>query len=57
MALKPYNVKINGHDTTLLLSDEDAKREGLLKAVEPKVDAKQAPAPTNKARKSPNKAK
>lgn len=54
MALKKYDVTINGVETSVLLSDEDAKAQGLLKAA-PKKDAKQAPAPANKARKAPNK--
>jgi hypothetical protein len=54
MSLKPYDVTINGTETTLMLSDEHAKAQGLLKA-EPKTDAKKAPAPANKARKAPNK--
>lgn len=43
--LKKYNVVINNHETTLLLSDEDARAKGLLKV-------KAAPAPKNKARKT-----
>jgi len=54
MALKPYKVTVGGHETTLLLSDEDAKRQGLLK---PPPAEKQAPKPANKARKASNKAK
>jgi hypothetical protein len=54
MGLKKYDVEVNGYRTTLLLSDEDAKAQGLLKS-EPKAQAKQAPAPANKARKAPNK--
>lgn len=30
MGLKEYEVEINGRATTLLLSDEDARRQGLL---------------------------
>jgi hypothetical protein len=51
MALKPYDVVINGHKTTLLLSDEHAQREGLFKAPE----AKKAASPANKARTAANK--
>lgn len=53
MALKPYKTTVNGYETTLMLSDADAKAQGL------KVEAeeKQAPAPANKARKAPNKKK
>lgn len=56
MALKKYDVTVNGVETSLMLSDEDAKAQGLLKDA-PKKQAKQAPAPANKARKAPNKAK
>lgn len=54
VSLKPYNTTVNGYETTLMLSDEDAKKQGLLKG-EPKTDAKQAEKPANKARKAPNK--
>jgi hypothetical protein len=48
--LKQYDVEVHGHKTTLLLSDADAERRGLLKA-------KAAPAPKNKAAAAPkNKA-
>lgn len=60
MALKPYKVTVDGHETTLLLSDEDAKRQGLLKdaASADAAPAKKAAAPRNKARKTTaNKAK
>ena len=54
-ALKRYEVEVpykgGVHKTTLLLSDEDARRDGLLK--EP-VKAKVAP--TNEAKKPANKA-
>lgn len=53
MGLKPYKVKTpEGYETTLLLSDEDAKAQGLLKA---KPEAKQAAKPANKARTAKNK--
>jgi hypothetical protein len=52
--LKPYDVTINGYSTTLLLSDEDAKAQGLFKEAE-RVEAKKAPRAANKARRSPNK--
>lgn len=55
MGLKKYDVTINGYDTTLMLSDEDAKREGLLKPEQQTAEAKKAPARANKARKAPNK--
>lgn len=54
MGLKPYNVTVNGYETTLLLSDEDAKRNGLFKA-DPPAEAKKAAPPANKARRAPNK--
>ena len=53
MMLKPYKVTVNGYETTLLLSDEDAKAQGLLE-VEPAE--KQAPKAANKARTAANKA-
>lgn len=55
MALKPYKVTIDGYATTLLLSDADAKAQGLL--VDAPVEKKAAPKPANKARKAPNKSK
>lgn len=48
MSLKPYTVTVNGMETTLLLSDEDAKNRGL-------VAEKKAPAPANKARAATTK--
>lgn len=52
--LKKYDVVINGTQTTLLLTDEDAKARGLY--VDPKpVEVKQAPAPLNKARSARTK--
>lgn len=54
MSLKKYDVTINGVETSLMLSDEDAKAEGLYR--EPaKAQEKKAPAPANKARKAANK--
>lgn len=53
MALKKYDVVVNGVETTLMLSDEDAKASGLLKAES--AEKKAAPKPANKARKAPNK--
>lgn len=50
MALKQYDVEINGMKTTLQLSDEDAKLYGLVPA-EPAAKARKAPA--NKAAKPP----
>ena len=43
MGLSEYSVVINGYETTLQLSDEDAKARGL-------VAAKAVAAPQNKAR-------
>jgi hypothetical protein len=51
MALKPYTVKVGDVETTLLLSDEDARTQGLLK----ETAAKQAKQPANKARTARNK--
>lgn len=56
MGLKKYDVEVNGYPTTLLLSDEDAKAQGLLKPEPTPAPAKEAPAPPNKARRAPNKA-
>lgn len=47
MGLKEYDVEINGHTTTLQLSDEDAKNMGLT------GHAKEAKAPANKEAKTP----
>ena len=55
MALKPYNVTVNGHETTLLLSDEDAKAQGLLTEKPASVAKKAAKKPANKARTAANK--
>ena len=56
--LKPYKVTVYGHETTLLLSDEDAKAQGLLKDQPAKKAAsKQAAKPANKSRTAANKAK
>lgn len=52
MGLKRYEVTVEGrrpHTTTLLLSDEDAKRMGV-------VEEKAAAPASNKARKTGNKA-
>lgn len=51
--LKPYDVVVPGrheHKTTLMLSDEDARAQGLL-------EEKAAPKPQNKARTPRNKSK
>lgn len=47
MALKHYDVEINGYPTTLQLSDEDAKAMGLKSSDESKPSAK-AKQPANK---------
>ncbi|MGC5249500.1 hypothetical protein ACPXB3_21550 [Gordonia sp. DT219] len=52
MALKEYDVEINGVATTLQLSDEDAKVRGLT----PRSESKAAPAARNKAKVPVNKA-
>ena len=56
MALKKYDVVINGHKTTLLLSDADASAMGLTvpPAAQPKP-AKKGKRPANKARTPANK--
>lgn len=50
--VKRYDVVINGVETTLQLTDEDAKARGLTKS---SSDAKQAKAPANKSRSASNK--
>lgn len=52
MGLKPYEAEVNGVQTTLLLTEEDAKARGLK---EKSSGAKQAPRPANKARTAANK--
>lgn len=57
MGLKRYDVTVEGrhnHTTTLLLSDEDAKRMGVFKEPAAKPAAK-AQTPANKARAPRNK--
>lgn len=57
--VKRYKVTINGVDTELQLTDEDAKARGLLKSetkAEPKAETKSAKAPANKSRSAANKA-
>ncbi|WP_157079050.1 hypothetical protein [Herbiconiux solani] len=49
MALKQYDVEINGINHTLQLSDEDVKQYKNAK----EVKAKQAPAPQNKQAPAP----
>ncbi len=53
-AVKNYDLVINGVETTLQLSDADARARGLTPAAE-EVPTKQAPAPANKARKPATK--
>lgn len=57
MALKTYDVEINGYATTLRLSEADAKARGLVKSEAPKKEpaAKKA-TPANKSRAAANKA-
>lgn len=52
MALKEYDVEINGVATTLQLSDEDARARGLTA----KPESKAAEPARNKSRRAPNKA-
>lgn len=52
--VKRYDVVINGVETTLQLSDTEAKARGLFKS-EDKTEAKQAKAPANKSRSASNK--
>jgi hypothetical protein len=51
--MKEYTIDIAGLPHTVLLDDAEAKRIGA-KPVQ-RVEAKQAPAPANKARTAPNK--
>lgn len=48
--LKPYQVEVNGAETTLMLSDEEAKERGLKSA-----DAKAVEPAANKSRSAANK--
>ena len=58
MALKRYDVEINGTQTTLQLSDEDAKLYGLKASdaakEKPEPANKEAKAPANKGGKAPS---
>ncbi len=47
--LNPYDVEINGVQTTIKLTEEQAKARGFM-------SDKKAPAPANKARTAANKA-
>lgn len=52
MGLKRYEVEIGNNKTTLLLSDEDAKAQGLIESKAKSAPAnKAAPAPANKTSK------
>jgi hypothetical protein len=60
MALKAYKAVVNGTETTLMLTPEDAKARGLSQgAASDQVGfaapKKKAPAPANKAVTAPNK--
>lgn len=57
MGLKEYTVQTPGGETTLQLSDEDARRMGLIKASEPKsqTPANKAKTPANKQAKKSTK--
>lgn len=59
MSLKPYEVVTDGrhpHTTTLMLSDEDAKRMGVFDGGGKPAAKKAAPKAANKARTPRNKA-
>ncbi|MGW4641811.1 hypothetical protein ACWEN6_25055 [Sphaerisporangium sp. NPDC004334] len=52
MDLKPYRVRINNTETTLLLSEEDARERGLTAkdlAADEQGDTRKAARPANKA--------
>lgn len=53
--VKRYNVVINGVETTLQLTEEDAKARGLTSEEKPAPAKKAAKAPANKARSASNK--
>lgn len=53
MALKRYDVVVDGHETTLQLSDEDAKAMGL--SAPTKAAPTKARTAANKARTAANK--
>lgn len=53
MSLEAYKVVVNGTETTLLLTRDDAKSRGLVQEKAPAE--KKAPAPKNKAVTAPNK--
>lgn len=54
MGLKEYDVEVNGHKTTLQLSDKDAAELGLSVPSEPAAKVAEK-APANKARTPRNK--
>lgn len=55
MALNEYDVEINGRQTTLQLSDEDAKAMGLAKPAAAKAAPTKARTAANKSRTAANK--
>jgi hypothetical protein len=55
VGLKEYDVEINGHKTTLQLSDKDATELGLTVPAGPAEAKAPAKAPANKARTPRNK--
>lgn len=57
MALKAYKAVVNGAETTLMLTADDAKARGLTteKAETDTSAEKKAPSPANKARTAQNK--
>ncbi|MFV8049736.1 hypothetical protein [Mycobacterium sp. 48b] len=55
MALNEYNVEIDGHKTTLQLSDEDAKAMGLAEPAPAKAAPTKGRTAANKSRTAANK--
>lgn len=57
MSLKVYEVEINGHTTTVQLSDEDAKARGLTASnvAKARPAANKAATPANKSGAAANK--
>lgn len=56
VALKEYEVVVNGFATTMKLDEENARRLGVWREAEPEPEVKQAEPKPNKARKPRNKA-
>jgi hypothetical protein len=54
--VKKYDVEINGVQTTIQLTDEDAKARGLTAAADQKSSGSKAKTPANKAAAPVNKA-